>query len=187
LLRLAEELGFKIDVFIHMLEGYKIATELKAHEAMATIFSDWWTYKMEAADAIPYNGAIMHEQGIVVSYNSDSAELARRLNTEAAKAVKYGNVPKEEAIKFVTLNAAKQLYLDDRIGSLEPGKDADFAIWSESPLSTYAKCEQTWIDGRKYFDIEEDKYLREKVAKERNSLIQKILGQIEEKTSTNSH
>jgi len=187
LMRLAEELGFKIDVFIHMLEGYKIASELKAHGAMATTFSDWWTYKMEAYDAIPYNGAIMHEQGIIVSYDSDSAELARRLNTEAAKAVKYGNVQPEEAIKFVTLNAAKQLYLDDQIGSLEVGKDADFVIWSESPLSTYSKCEQTWIDGRKYFDIEEDQRLREMVAKERNALIQKILSQGENKESKNSH
>ncbi len=185
LMRLAEEMNFKIAVFIHILEGYKIATELKAHGAMATTFSDWWTYKMEAYDAIPYNGAIMHEQGIIVSYDSDSAELARRLNTEAAKAVKYGNVPPNEALKFVTLNAAKQLFLEDQIGSLEPGKDADFVIWSDSPLSTYARCEQTWIDGRKYFDLKDDEQRREKVARERNVLIQKILKIEETKESTN--
>jgi N-acetylglucosamine-6-phosphate deacetylase len=177
MLYLAEELGIKFDVFIHVLEGYKVAEEMKRHGAMATTFSDWWAYKMEAYDAIPYNGAILHEQDVVVSFNSDSVELARRMNTEAAKAVKYGDVPPEEALKFITLNAAKQLCLDDRIGSLEPGKDADFVLWSHSPLSTYSLCEQTWIDGRKYFDIEEDKRLRKRIAAQRTRLIQKILNE----------
>jgi len=172
---LAEEIGIKFDVFIHVLEAYKVAEEIKQHGAMATIFTDWWAYKVEAYDAIPYNGAILYEQGVVVSFNSDSAELARRMNTEASKAVKYGNVPPEEALKFVTLNAAKQLHLDHRIGSLEVGKDADFVIWNDLPLSTYSLCEQTWIDGRKYFDIEEDKHLREQVAAQRTKLVQKIL------------
>ena len=175
MLCLAEEIGIKFDVFIHVLEGYKVAEELRRHGAMATTFSDWWAYKVEAYDAIPYNGAILHNQGVVVSFNSDDSELARRLNTEAAKAVKYGGVPPEEALKFVTLNSAKHLFLEHRIGSLEPGKDADFVIWSDSPLSTYAVCEQTWIDGRKYFDIEEDKELRQKVALQRTRLIQKVL------------
>ncbi len=172
---LAEEIGFKFDVFIHVLEAYKVAEEIKQHGAMATIFTDWWAYKMEAYDAIPYNGAILYEQGVVVSFNSDSAELARRMNTEASKAVKYGNVPPEEALKFITLNAAKQLHLDHRLGSLEVGKDADFVIWNDVPLSTYSVCEQTWIDGCKYFDIEEDKRLREQVAAQRTKLVQKIL------------
>jgi len=172
---LAEEIGFKFDVFIHVLEGYKVAEEIRQHGAMATIFTDWWAYKVEAYDAIPYNGAILYEQGVVVSFNSDSVELARRMNTEAAKAVKYGNVPPEEALKFVTLNAAKQLHLDHRIGSLEVGKDADFVIWNDLPLSTYSVCEQTWIDGCKYFDIEEDRHLREQVAAQRTKLVQKIL------------
>ena len=175
MMRLAEELGIKVDVFIHTFEGYKVAAELKKHGSMSTSSTDWWAYKMEADDGIPYNGALMYDQGIVVGYNSDSAELGRRLNTEAAKAVKYGNVPPEEALKFVTLNAAKHLFLEDRIGSLEKGKDADFAIWSHSPLSTYSKCEQTWVDGRKYFDLKQDAILRKKVSKERNTLIQKIL------------
>jgi imidazolonepropionase-like amidohydrolase len=177
LLRVAEKMDFKISVFIHILEGYKIAEELKNHGAMATTFSDWWAYKMEAFDAIPYNGALMHNQGIVVSYNSDSSELARRMNTEASKAVKWGNVPPEEALKFITLNAAKQLFIDHRVGSLEEGKDADFVLWSGPPLSTYSVCEQTWIDGRKYFDIQEDKERRIQIARERNTLVQKILSQ----------
>jgi imidazolonepropionase-like amidohydrolase len=172
---LADEIGFKFDVFVHVLEGYKAAEEMKRHGAMATTFSDWWAYKMEAYDAIPYNGAILHEQGVVVSFNSDSVELARRMNTEAAKAVKYGGVPHEEALRFVTLNAARQLCLDQRIGSLETGKDADFVVWSQSPLSAYSVCEQTWIEGRKYFDIAEDQQLREQVAAQRTKLVQKIL------------
>jgi imidazolonepropionase-like amidohydrolase len=180
LLRLAEKMDFKISVFIHVLEGYKIAEELKNHGAMATTFSDWWAYKVEAYDAIPYNGAIMHNLGVVVSYNSDSSELARRLNTEASKAVKWGDVPPEEALKFITLNAAKQLFIDHRIGSLEEGKDADFVLWSGSPLSTYSVCEQTWIDGRKYFDIEEDKEKRKQIAQQRNVLVQKILSEKDE-------
>jgi N-acetylglucosamine-6-phosphate deacetylase len=136
---------------------------------------------MEAYDAIPYNGAIMHDQGVVVSYNSDSSELARRMNTEAAKAVKWGNVPPEEALKFVTLNAAKQLFIDHRVGSLEIGKDADFVIWSGSPLSTYSVCEQTWIEGRKYFDSQDDQEKRNNIAMERNALVQKILSQKDNK------
>ena len=175
LLRLGEEIGFKVDVLIHVLEGFKVAKEIREHGAMATTFSDWWSYKFEAFDAIPYNGALMHDQNIVVSFNSDSKELARRLNSEASKAVKYGNVPPDEALKFITLNAAKQLFLDSRIGSLEQGKDADFVIWSGSPLSSYNVCEQTWIDGCKYFDIKDDERLREKNKSERSLLIQKIL------------
>ena len=174
-IRLAEEIGFKVDVLIHILEGYKVAEVLKKHGSMPTTFTDWWAYKYEVWDAIPYNGALMYDQGLLVSFNSDNSELARRMNLEAAKAVKYGNVSPEEALKFVTLNSAKQLCIDNRVGSLEVGKDADFVIWSGSPLSTYSICEQTWIDGQKYFDIEEDKELREKMARERAVLVQKIL------------
>jgi hypothetical protein len=138
MMELGNEVGCTFDVFIHVLEGYKVAAEMKQHGAMATTFSDWWAYKMEAYDAIPYNGALMREQGVLVSFNSDSVELARRMNTEAAKAVKYGGVPPEEALKFVTWNAARHLCLESRLGSLEPGKEADFVIWSHSPLSPTA-------------------------------------------------
>jgi N-acetylglucosamine-6-phosphate deacetylase len=128
-------------------------------------------------DAIPYNGTLMHNAGVVVSFNSDSDELARRLNLEAAKAVKYGGVPPAEALKFVTLNPAKQLRIDGRVGSLEAGKDADFVVWRDSPLSTYTVCEQTWVDGRKYFDREEDAKLRAEVTRQRSALVQKILAE----------
>lgn len=182
LMRVAEDFarlpggqGFHIQVFQHILEGYKVADVMAKHGAGASSFSDWWAYKLEVYDAIPYNGALMYEQGVLVSFNSDSDELARRMNLEAAKAVKYGGVPEVEALKFVTINPAKQLKVDDRVGSLEPGKDADFVIWNGSPLSTYSKCEQTWIDGRKYFDINEDVKLNEEVRKQRATLIQKIL------------
>jgi imidazolonepropionase-like amidohydrolase len=175
LIRIADDFGFTIGTFQHVLEGYKVAIEIAKHGAGASTFSDWWAYKVEAYDAIPYNAAIMHKAGVVVTLNSDSNELARRLNKEAAKAVKYGGVSEIEALKFVTLNAAKQFEIDDRVGSLEAGKDADFVIWSGHPLSTYTICEQTWIDGRRYFDLEEDRVMRKQVEKERMMLIQKLL------------
>ncbi len=175
LMRVAEEFGFRIKVFQHILEGYKVADVMAKHGAGGSSFSDWWAYKLEVYDAIPHNGALMHEQGVLVSFNSDSDELARRMNLEAAKAVKYGGVSEEEALKFVTYNPAKQLMIDNRVGSLQPGKDADFVIWSGSPLSTYSKCEQTWIDGRKYFDLDDDAKLNEEVQRQRAELVQKAL------------
>lgn len=184
LVRVAEDFGFTIGAFQHVLEGYKVAEALANHGAGASTFSDWWAYKFEVYDAIPYNGALMHDAGVVVSFNSDSGELARRMNLEAAKAVKYGGLPEEEALKFVTLNPAKQLRIDHRVGSLEVGKDADFVIWSGSPLSTYSKCEQTWIEGRKYFDLEEDLKMRERVKTERARLIQKVLASKDKGQST---
>ncbi len=155
-----EEFNVQIGTLQHILEGYKVADRIAAHGAMASSFADWWAYKFEVFDAIPYNGVLMHEAGIVVSFNSDDPELARHLNTEAAKATKYGGVPEIEAIKFVTLNPAKQLRIDDRVGSIEVGKDADLVVWSGRPLSTMTRCEQTWIDGRRYFSIDSDRDLR---------------------------
>lgn len=165
LARVAKDFKFKIGTFQHVLEGYKIAEAIKEIGAGASCFTDWWGYKYEVVDAIPYAGALMHEAGVLVSFNSDSGELARRMNLEAAKAVKYGGVSETEALKFVTINPAKQLMIDSRVGSIEIGKDADFVIWSGSPLSTETKCLQTWIDGRKYFDIDENKTMNEESIK----------------------
>jgi imidazolonepropionase-like amidohydrolase len=153
LIRTMENFGVRIASFQHVLEGYKVADEIAKHGAGGSTFSDWWAYKIEVYDAIPYNGSLMRDRGVTVSFNSDSSELARRLYLEAAKAVKYGGTPEAEALKFVTLNAAIQLHIDKKVGSLEPGKDADFAIWSRSPLDTRTVCQQTWIEGKKYFDI----------------------------------
>ncbi|MEQ1826969.1 MAG: amidohydrolase family protein [Pirellula sp.] len=175
LLRMLEDYHVTIGSLQHILEGYKVAEDIAKHGATASSFSDWWNYKFEVVDAIPYNGAIMHNQGIIVSFNSDDAELGRHMNHEAAKAVKYGNVDPMEALKFVTLNPAKQLRIDSKVGSLEVGKDADISVWNGSPLSTLARCEQTWIDGRKYFDRQWDAESRLRDAKLARALIQKIL------------
>lgn len=174
-IRLAQREKITVATFQHILEGYKVADEIAKLGAGGSCFSDWWAYKYEVVDAIPYDGAMMRAAGVVVSFNSDDAELARRMNTEAAKAVKYGGVPEDEALKFVTLNAAKQLRIDDRVGSLEAGKDADLVVWSASPLSTYARAEQTWIDGRRYFSLEDDAAMRVAATTEREALVQKAL------------
>lgn len=173
--RIADDFGFTIATFQHVLEGYKIAERLAEHGAGASTFTDWWAYKFEVIDAIPYNGTLMSKVGVLVSYNSDSNELARRMNTEAAKAVKYGGVSQENALKFVTINPAKQLRIDQYVGSLEKGKHGDFVIWNDNPLSSYASCEQTWIEGTNYFNQERDVAMRAQIAAERNMLIQKIL------------
>ncbi len=175
LLRVAEDFGIKIATLQHVLEGYKVAEAIAKHGAGASTFSDWWAYKMEAWDAIPGNGPLMYQQGVVVSYNSDNSQLATRLNWEAAKALEFG-VPEEEALNFVTLNPAKQLRVDARVGSIEVGKDADIALWNGSPLSTLTKCEQTWVDGRKYFDLKEDEEMGKEIERQRAVLVQKILG-----------
>jgi imidazolonepropionase-like amidohydrolase len=152
LIRLAEEMGFKIATFQHVLEGYKIAKEIAAHGAGASTFSDWWGYKVEVIDAIPHNAALMVRKGVLVSINSDSAEHARRLNTEAAKAIKWGGLTEDEAFALVTINPAKQLRVDNRVGSLEPGKDADVVVWTHHPLSTYAVADRVYIDGTLYYN-----------------------------------
>jgi imidazolonepropionase-like amidohydrolase len=175
--RLSQELGFTVGTFQHVLEGYKVADVIAKIGAGGSTFSDWWAYKMEVMDAIPYNGALMQSAGVLTSFNSDSDELARRLNTEAAKAVKYGGLDETEALKFVTINPARQLRIDARSGSLEVGKDADFVIWSGHPLSTLSRAEQTWIDGRRYFDLATDAQLRAANEAERARLIAKALPQ----------
>ncbi len=160
LMRLAEEFGFRVQTFTHILEGYKVAREMKEHGATASSFSDWWAYKFEVYDAIPQNPAIMAEQGIVTSVNSDDAEMARRLNQEAAKSVKYGDISPEEALKMCTINPAIQLKVDRFTGSIEVGKDADLVLWNGNPLSNYSRVEQTYVDGCCYFDRRFDEYLR---------------------------
>lgn len=172
LMHVADSMGFRVNTFTHVLEGYKLADKLREHGAGASTFSDWWAYKFEVNDAIPYNGAILHRQGVLTAFNSDDAEMGRRLNQEAAKAVKYGGVAEEDAWKFVTLNPAKLLHLDHRMGSLKVGKDADVVVWSDHPLSLNAKVEQTYIDGICYYDKERDVRLREAVKEERARLIQ---------------
>ncbi|MFT6096124.1 MAG: imidazolonepropionase-like amidohydrolase, partial [Nonlabens sp.] len=151
LMKVAVKHGFRINTFTHILEGYKVADKMAAHGAGGSTFSDWWAYKYEVNDAIPYNGAILHSQGVLTAFNSDDAEMSRRLNQEAAKAVKYGGVSEEEAWKFVTLNPAKLLHIDDRTGSIKTGKDADLVLWSENPLSVTARAEITMIDGIVFF------------------------------------
>lgn len=172
-LRTMESFGVKVATLQHILEGYKVADEIAAHGAGGSAFADWWGYKFEVIDAIPFAGALMHERGVVVSYNSDSADQSRRLNREAAKAVKYGGVPEAEALKFVTLNPAKQLRIDHRVGSLEPGKDGDIAVWSGHPFAPGTVCVQTWIEGRKYFDRALEPQRVEAARAEREALLAK--------------
>jgi imidazolonepropionase-like amidohydrolase len=172
-LRVCEQFGVKIGILQHILEGYKVADEIAKHGAGASAFSDWWAYKFEVIDAIPYAGSLMHARAVNVSFNSDSSELARRMHLEAAKAVKYGGTPETEALKFVTLNPAKQLGIDKWVGSLEAGKDADFVLWSKSPLDSGTVCLETWIDGKKYFDRALDAERTKALQAERKALIAK--------------
>lgn len=171
LIRTCEEFGVRIGTLQHVLEGYKIADEIAAHGAGASSFADWWAYKFEVYDAIPQSPDLMRQRGVLVSINSDSDDLARRLNAEAAKSVKWAGTPKEEALKMVTWNAAKQLRLEKRIGSLEPGKDGDLAVWSGEPLSPSAVCLETWVDGKKQFDRAADLAGRQALAAEKAALV----------------
>ncbi len=173
--RVAEDFGFTIGTFQHVLEGYKVAERIAEHGAGASTFTDWWAYKFEVYDAIPYNGTLMQDAGVLVSFNSDSGELARRMNLEAAKGVKYGGMSEIDALNTVTINPAKQLKIDNWVGSLEEGKDADFVVWTGHPLSTQTICEQTWIDGLQYFSHKKDAALLARDKALRSKLIQKIL------------
>jgi imidazolonepropionase-like amidohydrolase len=176
-IEVANRMGYHYNTFTHILEGYKVADKMKAHGANASTFSDWWAYKVEVQDAIPYNAAIMHKVGLNVAINSDDAEMARRLNQEAGKIVKYGGVSEEDALKMVTLNPAKMLHVEDKVGSLKPGKDGDVVVWSDHPLSIYAKSLYTIVDGIIYFDREKDAQLQKTVDNERNRIIKKMVGE----------
>jgi imidazolonepropionase-like amidohydrolase len=173
IMRVAEEFNVTVRSFEHGLEAYKIADEVAAHGAGVSTFSDWWAYKMEAYDAIPYNAALSEERGVLVSINSDSEEEMRHLNQEAAKTMKWGGIPEENALRLVTLNPAKQLGIDDRTGSLDAGKDADLVVWDGPPLSMFAKPLQTYVDGKLYFDRELDMERQKAVAAEKATLLER--------------
>jgi len=184
LLRVADEFGFKIATLQHVLEGYKVAKEIASHGAGASTFADWWGYKIEAVDAIPYNAALMTRKGVVASVNSDDAELSRHLNTEAAKSIKWGGLTEDEALALVTINPAKQLRVDGRVGSLETGKDADVVIWNHHPLSNYAIVDRVYIDGQKYYDRQEDQKRLTELAREKESLVNAEKGERRAPTTT---
>ncbi len=175
LMHVADSMGFHINTFTHVLEGYKVADKMKARNIAGSTFSDWWAYKMEVGDAIPYNGKIMNEMGVVTAFNSDDEEMARRLNQEAGKGVTYGHMSEEEALKLVTLNPAKMLHVDNRVGSLKPGKDADLVVWSADPLSIYAVAEKTYVDGIPYWDIEKDAAKQKALKADEGRIIQKMI------------
>lgn len=175
LMKVAEKFNFNINTFTHILEGYKVADKMREHGVGGSTFSDWWAYKYEVNDAIPYNAAIMHNQGVTVAINSDDAEMSRRLNQEAAKSVKYGNISEEDAWKFVTINPAKLLHLDHKIGSIKTGKDADLVLWSDHPLSIYAIAEKTMIEGVFYYDYEKMNEMETQIKEEKNKLINMMI------------
>lgn len=183
-MKVAEQMGYTVNTFTHILEGYKVADKMKAHGSFVSTFSDWWAYKMEVEDAIPYNAAIMHKTGLVVAINSDDAEMARRLNQEAAKTIKYGGLSPEEALDLVTINPAKMLHVDEKVGSLKIGKDADVVVWSDSPLSIYAKSLYTIVDGTVYFDRQRDEQMQKEVDAERARLVKKLTGEKRSGTPT---
>ena len=175
LMHVGDSMGFTVNTFTHILEGYKVADKMKARGIAASTFSDWWAYKMEVMDAIPYNAALLTNAGVITAVNSDDAEMGRRLNQEAAKSVKYGGLSEEEALKLCTLNPAKMLHLDSRMGSIKVGKEADLVLWTDHPLSVYAKVDKTIIDGVIYYDAQEDLLLREEIKKERARIINKMI------------
>jgi hypothetical protein len=177
LMHVADSMKFKVNTFTHILEGYKLADKMKKHGASASTFSDWWAYKMEVMDAIPYNAAMLTKIGVNTSINSDDAEMGRRLNQEAAKSIKYGGLSEVQALKLVTLNPAKMLHLDDKVGSIKVGKEADLVLWTDNPLSIYAKVNTTIIDGQIYYSQEEDIQLRSQNEMERQRIIAKLMAE----------
>jgi imidazolonepropionase-like amidohydrolase len=175
LMKVAERHNFRVNTFTHILEGYKVADKMAKHGVAASSFADWWDYKYEVYNAIPYNAAMLHQQGVLTAINSDDAEMSRRLNQEAAKTIKYGGLSEEDAWKMVTLNPAKMLHVAQRTGSIKVGKDADVVLWNNNPLSIYAKAEMTFVEGAKFFDLQEDLKKRDDLRKERERLIQKMI------------
>jgi hypothetical protein len=174
MMKVGDKFGFTVNTFTHILEGYKVADKMKAHGAAVSTFSDWWNYKMEVVDAIPYNAYIMQRVGLNVAINSDDAEMARRLNQEAAKSVKYGGMSELDALNMVTINPAKMMHVDKQTGSIKVGKDADLVVWSDNPLSIYARAEKTMVDGIIYFDREKDAAMRKLNQAEKARIIAKL-------------
>ncbi|MEM7053739.1 MAG: amidohydrolase [Pseudomonadota bacterium] len=184
LIELADQFGVTIGTFQHVLEGYKLARRMAEHGVGGSTFIDWWNFKYEASDAIGFNPALMHQAGVLTGLHSDNPELARRMNLEAAKAVRYGNVPEHEALKMITTYPAQQLGVGDYVGSLSEGMHADLVIWNGHPLSVYSRVDQTWIDGRKYFDREADLVARQQLEDERQELIAMLLAEGGEETDS---
>ncbi len=177
LMHVADDFNFNVNTFTHILEGYKVADKMQQHGAGGSTFADWWAYKWEVNYAIPYNAALMHQAGVVTAINSDSAEMSRRLNQEAAKTVKYGDLTPQEALKTVTLNPAKLLHLDDRMGRIAVGMDADVVLWTDEPLSIYAQVDKTLIDGVVYYDRSQQDALQQRIKAERERLIERVMSQ----------
>jgi imidazolonepropionase-like amidohydrolase len=185
IMNLAKDFGVKVNSLIHFNEGYKIADQIKKNNAGASVFADWWDYKYEVYEGITYNAAVLMGQGVLTCLHSDDAEMGRRLNQEAGKIVKYGGVNELDALKLVTLNPAKLLHLDDRMGSIKVGKDADLVLWTDHPLSVYARASKTMVDGTIYFDEEFDKKMKEQIDIERNRIISNILRESTQPTPPN--
>jgi imidazolonepropionase-like amidohydrolase len=175
LMHVADSMGFTLNTFTHILEGYKVADKMKEHGAYASSFSDWWAYKYEVKDAIPHNASILTTMGIVTAINSDDAEMGRRLNQEAAKGIRYGGMSEVDALKLVTLNPAIILHIDEYVGSIEVGKHADLVLWNDHPLSVYANVEKTFVDGKLYYDREEMERRLERDRLDRNRIANKMI------------
>lgn len=185
IMNLAKDFGVKVNSLIHFNEGYKVADQIAENGAGASVFADWWDYKYEVYEGITYNAALILSQGVLTCLHSDNAEMGRRLNQEAGKIVKYGGISETEALKLVTLNPAKLLHLDDRMGSIKVGKDADLVLWTDNPLSIYARASKTMVDGTIYFDEEQDAKMKEQIDNERNRIIANTLRETPQPTSTN--
>ncbi len=177
IMNLAKEFGVKVNTLIHCNEGYKVADQIAANGVAASVFADWWDYKYEVYEGDSYNAAMLIKSGVLTCINSDDEEMGRRLNQEAAKVIKYGGISETEALKLITLNPAKILHLDNRMGSIKQGKDADLVLWTDNPLSVYARANKTMVDGTIYFDEERDALLKKQMDLERNRIIKNILNE----------
>lgn len=185
IMNLARDFGLKVNTLIHCAEGYKVADDIAERGTAASVFSDWWDYKYEVYEGNSYNAAMLLKHGVLTCINSDDYEMGRRLNQEAAKVIKYGGISETDALKLITINPAKILHLDDRMGSIKAGKDADLVLWTGNPLSIYSHPVKTMIDGTIYFDEDTDKQMKEQIDSERNRIISNILKEPQTTAPTN--